>query len=65
MKIVETNIGTAIFPEKCKGFSLVDNNIGVTTWSDEYNITIGSETNNDSTETHGTFKMKINVKTDE
>ena len=65
MKIVENNIGTAIFPEKCKGFSLVNNNIGVTTWSDEYNITIGSETNNDSTETHGTFKMKINVKTDE
>ena len=44
---------------------LVNNNIGVNTWSDEYNITIGSETNNDSTETHGTFKMKINVKTDE
>lgn len=65
MKIVENNIGTAIFPEKCKGFSLVNNNIGVTTWFDEYNITIGSETNNDSTETHGTFKMKINVKTDE
>ena len=27
----------------------------------EYNITIGSETNNDSADTHGTFKMKINV----
>ena len=65
MKIVENNIGTAIFPEKCKGFSLVNNNIGVTTWPDEYNITIGSEMNNDSTETHGTVKMKINIKTDE
>lgn len=65
MEITENNIGTAIFPEKYRDFSLVNNNIGVNTWSDEYNITIGSETNNDSAETHGTFKMKINVKTDE
>ncbi len=65
MEITENNIGTAIFPEKYRDFSLVNNNIGVNTWSNEYNITIGSETNNDSAETHGTFKMKINVKTDE
>lgn len=65
MEITENNIGTAIFPEKYRDFSLVNNNIGVNTWSNEYNITIGSETNNDSADTHGTFKMKINVKTDE
>ena len=65
MEITENNIGTAIFPEKYRDFSLVNNNIGVNTWSNEYNITIGSETNNDSAETHGTVKMKINIKTDE
>lgn len=65
MEITENNIGTAIF-QKNTEISLSSTIISVLTHGPmNINITIGSETNNDSAETHGTFKMKINVKTDE